>query len=168
MEEVANAAHISRPGLYFLFGSKPALFREAVSHALERDLEIIAHELGDSRRPLNQRLVAALDQWAGPYLGPLATDIGGAAAENPGLLGETLETAPRRFEELITHAIADFDETDAVARAQTIISASIGIKHQTTSREAYSARLTVAVDLILSCRCTPPSHAITSQCSACT
>lgn len=149
MDEVARAAHISRPGLYFLFDSKQALFREAVTHALERDLDVIARELSNTARPLNQRLVGAFDQWGGPYIGPLTGDIFGATAEDPALLGEILETAPRRFEDLITTAIADSRESDATARAQTLISASIGIKHQFTTREAYLARLTIATDLIL-------------------
>jgi len=34
MEEVARAAHISRPGLYFLFSSKELLFRAAVTRSL--------------------------------------------------------------------------------------------------------------------------------------
>ena len=36
MEAVAQAAHISRPGLYFLFSSKEELFRAAVTQALGR------------------------------------------------------------------------------------------------------------------------------------
>ena len=61
----------------------------------------------------------------------------------------SMAAAPRRFEELTTTAIADSLDSDATARARTLISASIGIKHQVTTGEAYLARLAIAMNLIL-------------------
>jgi AcrR family transcriptional regulator len=150
MEEVARAAHISRPGLYFLFSSKEILFRAAVTQALERDITAVEHILADLGRPLPERLVEAFDQWAGRYVGPLTGDVAAVIEDNPGLLGEITETAPRRFEELITEAIAVESGQDAArAIAQTMISASIGLKHQAASREFYLERLSVAIDLLM-------------------
>ena len=54
MEEVARAAHISRPGLYFLFSSKETLFRAAVTQALERDITAVERVLADGSRPLSR------------------------------------------------------------------------------------------------------------------
>src|SRR5689334_327352 len=68
MEEVARAADISRPGLYFLFSSKETLFRAAVTQALERDIAAVERVLADTGRPLPERLVEAFDQWAGRYV----------------------------------------------------------------------------------------------------
>src|SRR3569833_2700121 len=51
MEEVARAARISRPGLYFLFESKEALFRAANSRALKEDLAAAERILADTGRP---------------------------------------------------------------------------------------------------------------------
>ncbi|MGO4422861.1 TetR/AcrR family transcriptional regulator, partial [Streptomyces sp. MCAF7] len=48
MEEVAKAARISRPGLYFLFSSKEDLFRAAVTEVLERDIATVEHVLADT------------------------------------------------------------------------------------------------------------------------
>lgn len=150
MEEVARAADISRPGLYFLFSSKEALFRAAVTQALERDITAVEHVLAETERPLPERLVEAFDQWAGRYVGPLTRDIAAVIEDNPGLLGEIAETAPRRFEELITDAIAVASGHDAAPLvAQTMISASIGLKHQAASREFYLDRLKVAVGLLV-------------------
>ncbi len=149
MEEVARAAHISRPGLYFLFASKEELFRAAVTQALERDLAAVEHVLADTGRPLPERLVEAFDQWAGRYVGPLARDVPEVIEANPELLGEIVETAPRRFENLVTAAIAAKKERKtALAVARTMISASIGLKHQAPSREFFLERLKVAVDLL--------------------
>ncbi|MFF8592990.1 hypothetical protein ACF061_16425 [Streptomyces sp. NPDC015220] len=70
--------------------------------------------------------------------------------DNPDLLGEIVETMPRRFEELITDAIAVESGPDAAPWvAQTMIRASIGLKHQAASREFYLDRLKVAVDLLV-------------------
>ncbi|MEV8569482.1 TetR/AcrR family transcriptional regulator [Streptomyces sp. NPDC051322] len=150
MEEVARAAHISRPGLYFLFSSKEALFRAAVTQALERDIAAVEHVLADTGRPLPERLVEAFDQWAGRYVGPLARDVAVVIEDNPDLLGEIVRTAPRRFEELITDAIAIESGREAAHPvAQTVISASIGLKHQAASREFYLDRLKVAIGLLV-------------------
>ncbi|MFD7923313.1 TetR/AcrR family transcriptional regulator [Streptomyces sp. NPDC059740] len=150
MEEVARAARISRPGLYFLFSSKETLFRAAVTQALERDLAAVEHILAETGRPLEERLLEAFDQWAGRYVGPLAQDVTTVIEANPDLLGEILETAPRRFEDLITQAIAVAPGREAARSvAQTMISASVGLKHQTASREVYLDRLRVAVWLLL-------------------
>lgn len=150
MDEVARAARISRPGLYFLFSSKEALFRAAVTRTLEHDITRVEHLLTDTGRPLPERLVAAFDQWAGRYVGPLARDVAVVIEDNPDLLGEIVETTPRRFEQLITEAIATESGREAAPPiAQTMISASIGLKHQAPSRELYLERLKVAIALLL-------------------
>ncbi|WP_373308750.1 TetR/AcrR family transcriptional regulator [Streptomyces minutiscleroticus] len=150
MEEVARAAHISRPGLYFLFSSKETLFRAAVTQVLDRDITAVEQVLADGDRPLPERLLEAFDQWAGRYIGPLARDVATVVEDNPHILGEIVETAPRRFEVLITDAIAvESGPEAALPVAQTMISASIGLKHQVTSRESYLERLAVAIGLLV-------------------
>jgi AcrR family transcriptional regulator len=148
MDDIARASRVSRPGLYFLFDSKPVLFREAVMRALGRDLEAIAKILEDGR-PLRVRLLAAFEQWAGSYLGPLTAQTGDGPDFDPALLGPVLETAPQRFRELITSAIAEAHPRDAADRARTLISTSIGIKHQTAAPEHYAKALQIALDVII-------------------
>ncbi|MBE9499746.1 helix-turn-helix transcriptional regulator [Streptomyces sp. GKU 257-1] len=151
MEEVARAAQISRPGLYFLFSSKEELFRAAVIQLLERDLAAVEHVLADAARPLPERLAEAFDQWAGRYVGPAARDITEVIEANPGLLGETTETAPRRFEALVTRDAVAVETGRETARAvaRTLNSASIGLKHQARSREFFLERLRVAIGLLV-------------------
>jgi AcrR family transcriptional regulator len=149
MEEVARAAHISRPGLYFLFASKEALFRAAVTQALEQDLATVGRVLADAGRPLPERLLDAFDAWAGRYAGPLTRDVTTVVDANPDLLGSVVETAPRRFAELVADALAGSGRAAVEQTTQTLISTSIGVKHQVTSREDYRARMAVALDLLL-------------------
>ncbi len=150
MEELARTARISRPGLYFLFESKETLFRAAFTRALEQDLAAAEALLAAADRPLRERLAGAFDRWAGRYVGPLGRDVTSVIEQNPDLLGEIVETAPARFAELVTDAIAETaGRAAAVPVAQTLISVSIGLKHQVETREAYLARLTTAVGLLV-------------------
>ncbi|WP_037569685.1 TetR/AcrR family transcriptional regulator [Phaeacidiphilus oryzae] len=152
MEEVARSARISRPGLYFLFSSKEALFRAAATHILERDLAAAERALAVADRPLQERLLEAFDHWAGRYVGPLSRDVPTVIEDNPDLLGELLESMPRRFERLITDALAaepGAEPASALARTQTLISTSVGLKYQASSREFYRDRLRVAIGLLI-------------------
>ncbi|MGC4938717.1 TetR/AcrR family transcriptional regulator [Kribbella sp. DT2] len=149
MEEVARQAHISRPGLYFLFASKEALFREAVTRALELDLAAAERILAATERSLQRRLVDAFDQWTGRYLGPAKRDLADVVEEQPELLGAIVETAPRRFEKLVTDAIAAGSGAGSARQvAQTLISVSVGLKYQVRTRPAYRKGLAVAVELL--------------------
>jgi AcrR family transcriptional regulator len=155
MEQVARDADISRPGLYFLFGSKQALFREAVERSLQQDLVAVEHALAGSADPFRQRLLHAFDHWAGRYIGPLTRDVATVVDDNPSVLGPMVTQAPHRFAQMITDAIStQRDRQSAEHVAQTLISTSIGIKHQVDDRQTYLERLETAIDLLLA---TPPA-----------
>ena len=153
MEAVARGARISRPGLYFLFGSKDELFRAAVTQALNADVLAVEAILGDTTRALPDRLLDAFDRWTGRYVGPMARDITLVIQDNPELLGSITESAPNRFAELITQVIAaettQEHRPQASAVAQTLISASIGIKHQVHDRYSYLQRVGAAIGTLL-------------------
>jgi AcrR family transcriptional regulator len=153
MEDVARAADISRPGLYFLFSSKENLFRAAVIDALDGDLAAADRALAEAGRPLRDRLITAFDLWTGRYLGSLATEVPVLIETNPALLGPIVTAYPRRFTEMITNALAAALPTRrksmAADMARTLQSTAAGIKHEVTTREEFLARMTVAVDLFL-------------------
>jgi AcrR family transcriptional regulator len=153
MDEIAKAARISRPGLYFLFSSKEELFRAAVHRGLEEDLAGVRLILGEAERPFKERLLAAFDQWAGRYIGPVSRDLSAVIADDPELLGDIVLDAPRRFAEVVTAAFRSsgdgLDDGTAAALAQTLISTSIGIKQQVQDRAAYTERFAIAIDLLL-------------------
>ena len=153
MADVALAAHISRPGLYFLFDSKEHLFRSAITYALETDLVNVERILALDDEPLHARLLKAFDQWAGRYLGPASVDLAGVIREDPQLIGEVVHSAPQRFEELITLAImqarSPADRGAATALAQTVVSLSVGIKHQVTNRSEFLERLSRGLKLLV-------------------
>jgi len=154
LEDVARAADISRPGLYLYFPSKQDLFRAAVTSALDRDVAAAERTLTDTDRPLRDRLIDAFDQWTGRYVGPLTTDVAILIETNPDLLGPLVTDYPRRFATMVTDAIAADLSADERARlasdvAQTLLSTAAGIKHDTSTREDFLARLTIGIDLLL-------------------
>lgn len=153
MEDIARAGRISRPGLYFLFESKQALFAAAVGRALDHDLRTAARQLEDQARPLDERLLDAFDTWTGRYLGAVGGELSAVADAHRDLLGPRCADAPHRFHALVTDAIVSGrpprDRAASKAIARTLISTAIGLKHQTSSREAFRKGLRTAVALLL-------------------
>jgi AcrR family transcriptional regulator len=154
MEDVARAADISRPGLYFLFTSKQNLFRAAVTQALDDDLDAAMRSLADTERPLRDRLIEAFDLWTGRYIGAMAKEVAILVATNPELLGPIVTDYPKRFAEMVTDAVTvDLPSGHggmAEEVARTLLSTAAGVKHETSTREEFVARMTIAVDIFLS------------------
>lgn len=153
MEDVARAADISRPGLYFLFTSKQNLFQAAVIRALDDDVDGAKRCLADSARPLRDRLIEAFDWWTGRYVGIMAREVSILMATNPELLGPVVADYPKRFAELVTDAVAAGLPPEgaglAADLARTLLSTAGGIKHEVIARPEFVARMTVAVDLLM-------------------
>jgi len=148
MDDVAREARISRPGLYFLFSSKANLFRAAAEQDIEQNLRAVQQILADPDRPPAERIVEAFERWAGRYVGPLQ-DVDAMLDENPDLLGPTARGGPDRFEQMITTALQESGVPAGDLVARTLISTSIGIKHQVSDRGEYRTRMATAVDLLV-------------------
>lgn len=153
MDDVARAAGISRPGLYFHFASKRELFRAAADRALDADVTAAAHVLADTGRPLDDRLVTAFDLWTGRYVGPLARDVAVVIESNPELLGPLAAGYSGRFAALITDALTAAVPAGRAAVAgdvaRTLLGLAVGAKHEAADREEFVARVAVGVRLLL-------------------
>lgn len=153
MQEIAVAARISRPGLYFLFTSKQELFAAAVGRALDQDLRTTACSLSDEARPLQERLLDAFDTWTGRYLGAVGGELSAVAEAHRDVLGTAVVDAPRRFHALVIDAVVSArgprDRATSEAIARTLISTAIGLKQQTTSRQTFRKNLGTAIALLL-------------------
>jgi len=162
MEDVARAADISRPGLYFYFASKQDLFRAAATHALDSDVTAAGRCLSDTDRPLRDRLIEAFDHWTGRYVGPMTKDVAILIENNPGLLGPVATEYPKRFAKMVTDALtvgAPADRGDiAVDVARTLLSTANGIKHEVSTREEFLAEITIGIDLLLPALTRSPRH----------
>src|SRR3954467_14783501 len=107
MDEIAQAADISRQGLYLHFASKDALFRAAVRRELDTALGEASRCLDEVGVGLERRVVAALDAWLGRYVGSrLAPDIGNLLHHPTMQLGDIVEPARAEFDARLAAAIA--------------------------------------------------------------
>jgi AcrR family transcriptional regulator len=153
MDDIARAAGISRPGLYFHFASKQDLFRAAVTRALDGDVAAAERALSETGRPLRDRLVEAFDHWTGRYIGPMTQDIALVIESNPDLLEPMAGEYATRFAGLVTDALTAGVPVNrggvASDVAQTLLSTAMGIKHEVSSREEFLVRMTVGVGLLL-------------------
>lgn len=150
MTDVAREAGISRPGLYAWFSSKEEVFRAAAEQSVARDLAAAAEALVDPTRPLPDRVLAALELWAGRYVGPVSREVPALIEAHPELLGPVATAAPAKFQRLLRTAVGEVaDGARARAVTQTLVSASIGVKHQARSPADYRRRMRVTVGLLL-------------------
>lgn len=153
MEDIAVAAGISRPGLYFLFTSKPNLFAAAMAWAVERDLSTAAYALEDPARPLRERLLNAFDAWTGRYIGAVGGELSAVADTHRELLDASVLEAPRNFRDLVIDTVvrarSPQDRATSEAIARTLISTALGLKHEANSRETFRTELTTAIGLLL-------------------
>src|SRR5271170_2107455 len=82
MSDIAHAAGFSRQGLYFYYANKEELFRATVHHSFVSRLDSVSAILEDESLLIETKLVRALDEWEGRYVGTLgeeAVDLLGAS-----------------------------------------------------------------------------------------
>jgi AcrR family transcriptional regulator len=155
MEEVAQAAQISRQALYLHFPTKEALFRATVETSLEESLQAALGALRDPGLALEGRLVKAYDEWVGRYValgmtGSAASDLAEAAH---GVLGPLASEHERRFGEAVARAVsasalpAAYRGAGLTGRqlADILSATARGFKHGSASREAFVRNMTLAV-----------------------
>ncbi len=106
MDEVARAAGVSRQGLYLQFANKEELFREALVHTLNSQLNAGIAALSRTEESLEARLTAACDAWSGRFVGSLGSDAADLMCASTSLAGATLAQYEARFERALTAAIA--------------------------------------------------------------
>ncbi|MBB6550143.1 TetR/AcrR family transcriptional regulator [Nonomuraea rubra] len=155
MDEVARAADISRPGLYFLFATKEELFRATVEHELQQGIAAVTDALSAPHLSLRERLVAAFDRWLGRYIEPGASDVGMLVETSAAPLGGLLAEYAARFDVLVAEAVARHADAIRAERgtpeavAAVLHAIATGLKHQVTDREEFNGRMDTAIHLIL-------------------
>jgi AcrR family transcriptional regulator len=159
MDEVARAAGVSRQGLYLQFANKEELFRRALEHSLNSQLQAAVAALLRPRESLELRLIAACDAWSGRFVGSLGSDAADLMCASTSLAGATLTHYETRFEQAVTRAIADSPLDGFCAKAglcpadlaRTLHATARGLKQSSASREEFVKGMTVAARMF----CTP-------------
>jgi TetR/AcrR family transcriptional regulator, regulator of autoinduction and epiphytic fitness len=155
MDEVARAAGVSRQGLYLQFANKEELFRKALVHTLNQQLNAAVAAL-DQDDGLEQRLIAACEAWSGRFVGSLGADAADLMCTSTSLAGSTLSDYETQFESAVTDAIVNSSLAGIcglaglrpadVARA--LHATARGLKHSATSREDFLKGITAAARML--------------------
>lgn len=156
MDEVAQAAQISRQGLYLHFANKEELFRATVQHAFETSIAAGAAGLARTDLSLEQRLVHAFDECMGRYVGSMTGDAVDLMAAAEPIIGKLLEDYHDPFIEAVAGVIresrlaAAYKPAGLTARqlAETLDAAADGLKEHCRTRAEFVEKLTVVVRVI--------------------
>lgn len=153
MDDVAQAAEVSRQGLYLHFPTKEDLFRETVRHALHRSQAAVDEALADTTAALEDRLVRAFDAWIGQFVEAVGADVGDLVDACRTLLGPTVDHEKRRFAQRVGAELDASGLAAVYARrgltsadlAATLCATAEGLRLAHNSRQAFVDGMRVAV-----------------------
>jgi len=153
MDDVAQAAGVSRQGLYLHFPTKEDLFRAAVLHALRRSQSAVALALATPGTTLEDRLVRAFDEWVGQFVEAVGSDVDDLVAVCQTLLGSAVDEQKRIFCERVAAALDDAGLARSYARAglsaddlaTTLCATAGGLKVTETTRAGFVAAMRRAI-----------------------
>jgi AcrR family transcriptional regulator len=158
MDDVARAAGVSRQGLYLSFANKEELFRRAVEHSLNSQLNCAMAALSRADESLDKRLIAACDAWSGRFVGSLGVDAADLMCASTALAGATLSEYEWQFEQALSGALAASPVASRCAAAgleiadlaRALHATARGLKQNSKTREEFLKGMTAAVRMTCS------------------
>jgi AcrR family transcriptional regulator len=154
MEDIAQAAGISRQGIYLHFKDKDAIFSAAIQKSLDDGVQAANRILDDESLALEDKLLKALDEWFGRHVGllhPEASDLKGQCER---VLGDAVgknRTAFKKKLEKVILAQSARKTKGADKRAATIADMLCTCgetwKHGFSSRQEFSKKMCDAIHL---------------------
>ena len=110
MDDIAEAAGISKQGLYLHFDSKEHIFASAIDTYLEDGLELVDAALQQSGATLYERLLAAMDAWFGRHITTFTRDSFDIVEMGRRKPDRRVETYKAAFQARLTRAIVSSPE----------------------------------------------------------
>ena len=105
MEDIAQAAGISRQGIYLHFKDKDAIFRASMLKTLVDALQAANRILDDGRLALEEKLLRALDEWVGRYAGLIDPEASDLVEQCERVLGDAIRKSRCAFQENLEKVI---------------------------------------------------------------
>lgn len=152
MHEIATSIGISRQGLYLWFPKKETLFVATLDNIIAGLTECVGKAFANSEQSATERIVDAFDAYTGSFvatgISPMAMDE--LLEETAALVGDRFTTFEQGFISRVAEELAPFagDAGTAQDLATVLHSASVGLKHQVSSRPEYRDRMAAAVRAI--------------------
>jgi len=145
MEDIAQAAQISRQGIYLHFKNKEDIFKAALFKMMKDSLAAATQAL-DEDSPLEDKLLHALDGWFGQYVGLFHIEASDLRQHARQMLGAEIDEWKASFEKRMITVIAEASsqkETSsrAVEITQMLCACGMTWKHDLTSREEFLSRM---------------------------
>jgi TetR/AcrR family transcriptional regulator, regulator of autoinduction and epiphytic fitness len=153
MDDVAQAAGVSRQGLYLHFETKEDLFRAAVLHAIHAAHAEVERALEAPEASLEDRLVAAFDAFVGCRVEAVGADVDDLMSACQTVLGPAVQAEKKAFAKRIAFAIDEAGLGAAHERknvsskdlALTLCATAYGLKQMQTTRQGFVAAMRTAV-----------------------
>ena len=154
MEDIAQAAGISRQGIYLHFKDKDAIFSASILTTLDDGLQVANRILDDDRLALEEKLLKALDEWFGRHVGllnPEASDLLGQCERVLGdVIGKSRSAFREKLEEVIQARSARKTkraDKRAATIADMLCACGMTWKHSCSSRQEFLKKICDAIHL---------------------
>jgi AcrR family transcriptional regulator len=154
MEDIAQAAGISRQGIYLHFKDKDAIFSASIQKSLDVGVQAANRILDDERLALEEKLLKALDEWFGRHVGllhPEASDLKGQCER---VLGDAVEKSRSAFKKKLEKVILAQSarktkgaDKRAATIADMLCTCGETWKHGFSSRQEFSKKMCDAIQL---------------------
>jgi TetR/AcrR family transcriptional regulator of autoinduction and epiphytic fitness len=156
MDDVARAAGVSRQALYLHFASKETLFEHGVRHVQQQAQAAATAALDDEAADIEDRLVSAFLALHALHFAHNTSleHMGELVAAMSSSLAEELAAQQAQF---ITHVARVLRQQELVGAgekpgakdvARTLEAAAVGLKHTSTSLQAYREQMQVVVRVV--------------------
>ena len=110
VNDLAEAAQLSKQGLYLHFSSKQEVFVEAVKRYLDEGLGLTERELTKPKAALFDQLAGAMNAWFGRHLVTFTPDSFDVLEASDSLLANVITDYKEAFRAKLTTALAESSE----------------------------------------------------------
>ena len=154
MEDIAQAAGISRQGIYLHFKDKDTIFSASIQETLEDGVQAANRILDDERLALEEKLLEALDGWFGRHIGLLDPEASDLKEQCERVLGDAVGKSRSAFQKKLEKVILARSarktkgaDKRAATIADMLCTCGETWKHGFSSRQEFSKKMYDAIHL---------------------